>query len=185
MRRGAGVAQGRRHLDALAATDSGDLRLAREATSLHELLDAEVTRWQPQARSRRVELSLEVRGDLPEMDLDRMRISQALGNVVSNAIHSCEAGGTVAVRAGLEGDGMLAISVVDDGIGIYASDLPHVLERFYRTEQSRHRGMTGIGLGLAITRAMVEAHGGTIAVASDGPGRDTSVTMRMPVAGGA
>ena len=172
-------------LDALAETDSGDLRLAREATPLHELLSAEVTRWEPQARARRVELSLEARGDLPEMDLDRMRISQALGNVVSNAIHSCEAGGTVVVRAGLAGDGMLAISIVDDGIGIHASDLPHVLDRFYRTEQSRHRGMTGTGLGLAITRAMVEAHGGTIAVASDGPGRGTSVTMRLPGTGGA
>ena len=114
-----------------------------------------------------------------------MRISQALGNVVNNAIHSCEAGGTVVLRAGLEGDGMLAISVVDDGIGIHPSDLPYVFDRFYRTEQSRRRGTTGTGLGLAITRALVEAHGGTIAVASDGPGRGTSVTMRMPVTGGA
>ena len=172
-------------LDSLAETDYGELRLSREATSVHELLAAEVTRWQPQARARRVELSLEARGDLPEMDLDRMRISQALGNVVNNAIHCCEAGGTIVVRSVLEGDGSLAISVVDDGIGIHASDLPRVLDRFYRTDQSRNRGMTGTGLGLAITRAMVEAHEGTIAVASDGPGRGTTVTIRMPVRGGA
>ncbi len=168
-------------LDSLAETDYGEMRLTLEATSVSDLLTAEVARWQPQTRARGVALSLEAPGDIPETDLDRMRMSQALGNVVNNAIHCSEAGGAIVIRAGLEGDETLAISVVDDGIGIHASDLPHVLDRFYRTDQSRIHGTTGTGLGLAITRAIVEAHGGTITVTSDGPGQGAAVTMRVPV----
>ena len=121
-------------LDWLAETDHGELRLTLEEVSVYELLTAEVDRWHPQSQARRVELSLEVSADLPDMALDRMRMSQALGNVLSNAIHSTEAGGSIVLRAGLESDGVLAISIIDDGIGIDAADLPHVFDRFYRTD---------------------------------------------------
>ena len=168
-------------LDWLAETDSGELRLTLEASSVYDLLTAEVGRWQPESQARQVGLSLEVSGDLPDMDLDRMRMSQALGNVVSNAIHCTEAGGSIVLRAELESDEALAISITDDGIGIDAADLPHVFDRFYRTDQSRSRGIGGTGLGLAITRAIVEAHGGTIAVTSEGPGQGVSVTIRLPL----
>ena len=168
-------------LDWLAETDSGELRLTRETSSVHELLRTEVDRWQPQSRVRQVELSMEAPSDLPGMELDRMRMSQALGNVVSNAISCTEAGGSVVLRAWLECEEVLAISVIDDGIGIDAADLPHVFDRFYRTDESRDRRIGGTGLGLAITRAIVEAHGGTITVASDGPGQGVTVTLRLPL----
>ena len=168
-------------LDWLAETDSGELRLALEASSIHDLLTAETDRWQPQSQALQVELSLEASADLPDIALDRMRMSQALGNVVSNAMNCTEAGGSIVLSAELEGDEGLAISVIDDGIGIDAADLPHVFDRFYRTDRSRSRGIGGTGLGLAITRAIVEAHGGTIAVASDGPGQGITVTIRLPL----
>ncbi|MCY3799962.1 MAG: HAMP domain-containing sensor histidine kinase [Chloroflexi bacterium] len=168
-------------LDWLAETDHGELRLTLETSSIRGLLTAEFDRWQPQSQARQVELSLQVSADLPDVDLDRMRMSQALGNVVSNAIHCTEAGGSIVLRAGLEGGDAVAISVTDDGIGIDAADLPHVFDRFYRTDRSRSRGIGGTGLGLAITRAIVEAHGGTVAVASDGPGQGAAVTIRLPL----
>ncbi len=168
-------------LEWLAETDHGEMRLTLEAGSADELLAAEVDRWRPQSQARQVELSLEVSADLPDMALDWMRMSQALGNLLSNAIHCTEAGGSIVLEAGLEGDETLAISVTDDGIGIGAADLPHILDRFYRTDQSRSRGIRGTGLGLAITRAIVEAHGGTIAVTSDGPGQGVTVTIRLPL----
>ena len=166
-------------LNWLAETDYGEMRLTLETSSIHELLAAEVGRWQPQSQSRQVELSLQVSADLPDMDLDRMRMSQALGNVLSNAINYTEAGGNIVLRAGLESDATLAISIIDDGIGIHAADLPHVFDRFYRTDQSRSRGIAGKGLGLAITRAIVEAHGGTVAATSDGLGQGVTVTCRL------
>ena len=146
-------------LDWLGETDYGELRLTLEANSIGELLTAEVDRWQPQSQARQIELSLEVSDDLPDMVFDRMRMSQALGNVLSNAMHCTEAGGSIVLRAGLESDALLAVSIIDSGTGIDAADLPHVFDRFYRTDQSRSRGIGGTGLGLAITRAIVEAHG--------------------------
>ena len=168
-------------LNWLAETDHGELRLTLETSSVHELLAAEVDRWQPQSQARQVELSLEVSADLPDMDLDRVRMSQALGNALSNAINSTEAGGNIVLRAGLDSDEALAISIIDDGIGIHAADLPHVFDRFYRADQSRSRGIAGTGLGLAITRAIVEAHGGTITATSDGLGQGVTVTIRLPL----
>ena len=168
-------------LNWLAETDYGEMRLTLETSSIHELLTAEVDRWQPQSQSRQVELSLQVSADLPDMDLDRMRISQALGNVLSNAINYTEAGGNIVLRARLDNDEALAISIIDDGIGIHAADLPHVFDRFYRTDQSRSRGIAGTGLGLAITRAIVEAHGGTVAATSEGLGQGVTVTCRLPL----
>ena len=141
-----------------------------EASSIYELVSADVDRWQPQSQARRVELSLEASADLPDMDIDRMRMSQALGNVLSNSLLCTQAGGKILLRAGLEGDEALAISITDNGIGIHAADLPHVFDRFYRTDQSRSRGIGDTGLGLAITRAIVQAHGGTVTVRSDGLG---------------
>ena len=172
-------------LDWLAETDHGELRLTRESVSPYELLSAEFERWQPQAQAQQVELSLRASDDIPDMDLDRMRMSQALGNVVGNAISCTEAGGNIVISAGLEGSTgqaeALAISVTDDGIGIDAADLPHIFDRFYRTDLSRSRGIGGTGLGLAITRAITEGHGGTIAVTSDGPGQGVTVTICLPL----
>ncbi len=168
-------------LNWLAETDHGELRLTLEAGSVRELLVAEAERWQPQAEARQVSLSLEASEDLPEMNFDRMRMSQALGNVLSNAIRCTGAGGSIVLRAGLESGDALAVSIADDGIGIDEADLPHVFDRFYRTDESRSRGIGGTGLGLAITRAIVEAHGGTVSVASDGPGQGTTVTIRLPL----
>ena len=176
-------------LNWLAETDYGELRLTLEASSVCELLTAEVDRWQPQCQAQQVELTLQVAPDLPNVNLDRMRMSQALGNVLSNAIHATAAGGSIVLRARLAGepvleteqDEMLAITITDDGIGIHATDLPHVFDRFYRTDQSRTRGIGGTGLGLAIARAIVTAHRGTIAVASDGPGQGAAVTIRLPL----
>ena len=168
-------------LDWLAESDHGELRLNLQASSIHELVAAEVDRWQPQSQARQVELSLEAFVDLPDMDIDWMRMSQALGNILTNAINCTEPGGHVWVRAGLESDEALAISITDGGFGIHTADLPHVFDRFYRTDQSRSRGIGGTGLGLAITRAIIEAHGGATTVTSDGLGQGVTVTFRLPL----
>ena len=165
-------------LNWLAETDHRELRLTLEGSSVYELLDREVERWQPESTALQVELSLQASPDLPQIKIDRMRMSQALGNLIKNAVQHTQPGGHVVVRAELEGEEALVISVIDDGTGIDAADLPHVFERFYRSDQSRLHGIAGTGLGLAITKAIVEAHGGTVAVASGGPGQGAVVTCR-------
>ena len=168
-------------LNSLAETDYGEMKLTLEASSIYELLTAEVKRWQPQAQARQVQLSLHVTDDLPDIDLDRMRMSQAFGNVINNALRSTGHGGNVAVSAEVEGDVQLAISITDDGIGIDTTDLPHIFDRFFRTDESRSRGIDGTGLGLAITKAVVEGHGGIVGVTSDGLGKGATVYIRLPM----
>ncbi len=172
-------------LDWLAETDHGELRLKLEATPLEEVIGVELERWQPQAQAREVSLSLEMPADGPEVEVDRGRMSQALGNVVVNAINSVDPGGNVVLGARADSDEVVSISIVDDGIGIDPLELPHIFERFYRAEQTRSRGTRGSGLGLAIARAIVEAHRGTITASSAGPGQGTTVTIRVPVGRGA
>lgn len=167
-------------LDWLAETDQGEFRLATEPTSLHELLGAELDRWQPLCQARAVELSLQNDGESPVLDIDRLRIGQALGNILNNAINCTGSGGTIRVSTGSDRSGMAKIAVIDDGIGISREDIAHVFDRFYRTRQSRDRGLRGKGLGLAIALAIVNAHGGKIDLSSDGPGQGTSVTIRLP-----
>ena len=168
-------------LDWLAETDRGELKLKLEPASIYELVAQELERWQSQCQERQVTLSLEAPADLADMHLDRTRMNQALGNILSNAILHAEPGGNIVVTAVSDSDRAAVISITDDGIGIDAEDLPHLFDRSYRTKQSRSRGIEGTGLGLAIARAIVESHGGTISVTSGGPGQGTTFAIRFPL----
>lgn len=174
-----------RDLNWLAETDSGELRLHRKPCSAAQLIDAEVERWQPQAQAGGVTLTRRSSAALPALDLDPLRMSQALGNVVHNALQHTEAGGSIAVAAAPAPGGRVAITVSDDGAGIDAADLPHLFDRLYRADASRTRRTGGAGLGLAIAHAIVTAHGGTLRVTSAGRGRGTIVRFLLPSGGGA
>ena len=167
-------------LNSLAETEHGELSLSREESSIRDLLAAELDRWRPQAQARQIELSLDAGPQLPDLCLDRMRMSQAMGNVLGNAIDCTPEGGSVVLRAELDGDSGVAISIIDDGVGIDAADLPHVFDRFYRAEDSRQRRRQGRGLGLSIARSIVEAHDGSVDITSEGLGHGVTVTIRLP-----
>ena len=169
-------------LNWLAETDSGALRLVREECPVAGLLGVEVRRWQPQARLRGIGLSFQARSASPVLELDRMRMNQALGIVVHNALQHTHDGGRIVVAAGVQPDGRVAITVSDDGEGVEAADLPHLFDRFYRADESRSRDTGGSGLGLAIAHAIVTAHAGTITAHSEGPGRGTTVRIVLPAA---
>ena len=108
---------------------------------------------------------------------DPDRIEQAIENLVANALRHTPSGGTVTLSA-THTDGMAGLSVSDTGGGISPEHLPHVFERFYKVDASRAAESTGSGLGLSITKAIVERHGGTIHVTSE-PGR-TTFTIQLP-----
>ena len=165
----------------LAETESDELQLTVEPCSIDQLLIAELARWQQQAEMNRITLSLQLPPDLPKFNLDPMRMSQALGNVIDNALRHTQADGQVEVAATMEAGRQLTISVTDDGAGISSADLPHIVDRLYRADRSRSRRTGGAGLGLAITRAIVQAHSGTISVSSDGLGHGTTVRIALPL----
>lgn len=124
-------------------------------------------------------------GAAPVLHADPVRLRQAVGNLVSNAVRHTPAGGKVTLRAYGEGPWsgpgpeVVVIEVADTGTGIPAADLPYVFDRFWRAEKSRSRRTGGSGLGLAIVRKLAEAHGGT-AGATSTEGKGSAFTLRLP-----
>jgi len=117
--------------------------------------------------------------ELPEITADKERLEQVFINIISNAIKYTPDGGEIRVHAKGVSDGVVII-VRDSGIGIPEADLPHLFERFYRVEKSRTSETGGTGLGLAIAKEIIEAHGGSIAVASK-QNIGTTVTIKLPL----
>jgi signal transduction histidine kinase len=111
---------------------------------------------------------------------DRQRLTQALSNLLDNALRHTLGGGHVTLTAARNGTDAV-FTVTDDGEGIAAEHLPHIFERFYRADSARDRGRGGSGIGLAIVKALTEAHGGHINVASRGPGHGSTFTVTMPI----
>jgi signal transduction histidine kinase len=165
----------------LAQIDAGALRIEVRRASAGELAEGAVEGMRPQAEGRGLALRGEVAPGLPPVACDPQLVERVLYNLVSNAIRHTPAGGEVLVRAAAGEGGGALLEVRDTGEGIAAEDLPHVFERFYRGEKSRSRATGGAGLGLAIARGVVEAHGGRIWVESE-PGRGTRVCFTLPAA---
>jgi signal transduction histidine kinase len=154
----------------LARIDAGLLQLSLEEASLHDLISDTISSFQPQAEQQGVRLEGEIVGDVDPVLANPPRLQRVLHNLLSNALRHTPADGTVALRARPQGD-EVRVEVSDTGEGISSEDLPRVFERSFRREQSRTRSergdAPGAGLGLAIARGIVEAHGGTMDVESD------------------
>ena len=110
--------------------------------------------------------------------MDTQRIGRVLNNLISNALRYTPAGGTVNVQV-TRGEMGVAVEICDTGEGFKEDDLPYIFERFYRGEKSRNRATGGAGLGLAISRGIVEAHGGRITVRNN-PNGGTCFTFNIP-----
>lgn len=124
---------------------------------------------------------LEVRTEpgLPPVQVDPERMGQVLGNLLDNALRYTPPAGNVTVTGARQPQGV-RITVADDGEGVGADHLPHLFERFYRADAARDRAHGGSGIGLAIVKALVEAHGGRVSVESPGPGHGTAFTIDLP-----
>jgi signal transduction histidine kinase len=147
--------------------------------ALADIVDRAVEAVCPRAEAEGVT----VQADLPEdllVDVDPQRVGQVLRNLLDNALAHTPPGGEIAVAVHAEGQ-WVEVGVRDTGGGIAAEDLPYVFERFYRADKSRSRATGGAGLGLAIARQLVKAHGGRIEVESE-VGQGTQFTFTLPVA---
>jgi two-component system sensor histidine kinase BaeS len=160
-------------LSDLAAVDAGTLRVHPEAIAVRDVIEQVTDIHRGTAHAAGVRLEAAVSGD-PIVSADPVRLRQVVGNLVSNAVRHTPPGGVVTVSADDQ-----TIAVRDTGTGISAENLPKVFDRFWRADESRSRATGGTGLGLAISRQLVEAHGGTIAVAST-PGVGTVFTIDLP-----
>jgi signal transduction histidine kinase len=164
----------------VAQVDAGMLAIERAPVDLVALAGDCVEAARPFALEKGVALSLSADSG-PELSADAARLGQVLDNLVSNALKFTPAGGRVEVRTSAS-DGHAVFEVADTGSGIPAGDLKRVFERFFRTAGANAQAVQGTGLGLGITKAIVEAHGGTIGVESE-EGAGTTFRVELPLAG--
>lgn len=168
-------------LAAVTKAESGELTLSFVLTSPAELIQLAHLAAHDRAEAGGVGLVLDVEPGLPPVEADPDRMAQVLGNLVDNALRHTPAGGTVTLAAQRSGADV-TLTVSDTGEGITAEHLPHVFERFYRADTARDRVSGGSGIGLAITKALVEAHHGHVRAESAGKGAGALFVVTLPVA---
>ncbi|MXZ91375.1 MAG: response regulator [Chloroflexi bacterium] len=164
-------------LDA-ARIESGTLSVSPEPSDPALLVDRAVGFFQ--SSGDRSNVSIGLPSDLPRVLADRRRIEQVLSNLLTNAARYSPESSIIRVSAHVDGV-HVAISVADDGVGVAPERLPYLFRRFFRAESDEQDGM-GAGLGLAVCKGIVEAHGGRIWAESEGPGRGAQFTFTLPAA---
>jgi signal transduction histidine kinase len=164
----------------LSKLESGEVSLSRAPVRLEPLVARVLSEIEVARADRGVRVVPNLPVDLPPIDADAERVHQVLFNLLDNALRFTPSGGKVTVAAQSE-NGTVHVSVADTGVGIAPEHLPRLFERFYRVDQARSREDGGTGIGLAIARSVVEAHGGHIRAESR-LGRGSTFTFDLPAA---
>jgi signal transduction histidine kinase len=168
------------HLLQLSRLEAGQARFQMEDFHLAELVDGVITRCEGLALKKGVTLTAEIPDDLPLVHADPLQIGQVLQNLVDNGVKFNREHGQVVVELKAVTEGV-RVTVRDDGEGIAPEILPHIFDRFYTGDASRHRKGESNGLGLAIAQKIVQGHGGTIVVDSQ-PGQGSAFTFTLAAA---
>ena len=168
----------------LSRAINGKMALHRQDLDVHPLIASTVEMVAPAARAKRLDLCLDLRAADACVSGDAARLHQVLWNLLTNAIKFTPALGTVTVCTRVDAQRhRLVIDVQDTGIGIEPASLLNIFSPFEQGPHGASRTFGGLGLGLAISKAVVEMHGGTIAARSDGPGRGARFTLELPTIG--
>ncbi len=162
----------------MAQFNAGGIPLDCANASLADLISDTLESFSELASRQKIKLEGSVESNIDPVYMDTQRIGRVLNNLIGNALRHTPAAGEVKVHARRTAFGV-EVSVSDSGEGIRAEDLPHIFESFYRGEKSRSRATGGAGLGLAISRGIVQAHGGEIQVHSEA-GRGSQFTFSLP-----
>jgi PAS domain S-box-containing protein len=156
----------------------GRLEVRKERVALKSVVDSAVEIAQPAMNAGKHQLTVELPPQPLELDADALRIAQVLGNLLTNAAKYTPQGGRIQLRA--EGAGHeVVIRVIDNGIGLAPADLPRIFEMFTQVSPARERTNAGLGIGLALSKALVELHGGSIEAKSAGPGQGSEFIVRL------
>lgn len=167
-----------------SALEAGRLSPNAKPVDMRELVERLASEWRQRAPKHQVEVDVKKR--LPKVVGDARLLRRSLGEILDNAVKFSPAGGTIRVEArGVGANGqkrLLELIVSDEGIGISPEDLPNVFSDFHQLDPSETRAFGGLGLGLAFVRRIIEAHDGTIEVASE-QDHGTRLTIKIPAAG--
>ena len=171
-------------IDEVSRAEEGRLTLDLHPHAVSDLLWAAHDALREPYADKGVNLLVDTSGSAGlTVAVDRTRIAQVLANLLTNALRHTPPAGTVTLSAARDGrDGREAtLTVRDNGDGIPTEQLPHVFERFYRGDTARTRDRTGSGIGLTISKALIDAHGGNLTATSDGPGHGAEFTAYLPL----
>ena len=157
----------------------GKINVVRESIELATVVERAVETVQPMLVLQRHELVVKVEPEPLLLDGDLTRLTQIVGNILSNAIKYTDDGGRIELTAGSIGD-HVEIRVRDNGIGIEPEVLPLVFDLFAQASQLNGRSQTGLGIGLALAKRLAEMHGGDVQASSDGPGKGSEFVVRLP-----
>jgi two-component system sensor histidine kinase BaeS len=167
-------------IDNVSRAEEGRLRLDPQPHQVADLVKTSTEGLRARYADKGVDLVV-VTTNEPGLtvDVDADRIGQVLGNLLTNALRHTPPAGRVTVTAHAE-PAEVAITITDTGEGILPAHLPHVFERFYRGDTARNRERSGSGIGLTISKAIIDAHGGTITAHSEGPGHGARFEILLP-----
>lgn len=163
----------------ISKIEAGDLDLVEQPVDLTDLVGQSLNLVAIQAGQRGIAVSIDLQGDLPPLRGDSLRLRQVLVNLLSNGVKFSKPGGQVTVGALRNGEGGVDLVVRDAGIGMAPEDIPKALSPFSQVDQSIARRYEGTGLGLPLSKRLVERHGGALLIDST-PGQGTTVTVRLP-----
>lgn len=166
-------------LHELAQAEARQLPLDCQPVDLVELAAHTTSIFEPVAEAEAITLCVDLPPSPIMVRIDRARITQVLQNLLNNSLRHTPLDGTIQLRVASNEDASIVIT--DSGEGIAPEHLAHLFDRFYRTDQARDRDSGGAGLGLAIVRALVEAHGGTVTAQSPGIGHGSTFTIKLPL----
>jgi PAS domain S-box-containing protein len=159
----------------------GNLELRRKPVALGTVLRGAIETADPLIRSGEHRLHLEVPLEAVVVDADPVRLAQVFANLLNNAAKYTDRGGTIAVEARREG-GDAVVTVADSGEGIEPEEMPRLFQMFSRTDRSTRRTQGGLGIGLALAEKLVGMHGGALSAHSEGRGKGSRFTVRLPLA---
>jgi PAS domain S-box-containing protein len=159
----------------------GGVELKTEIVEMAEVVAKAIEIASPLIEQRRQKLTVDVPRSGLRVDGDPLRLSQVVSNLLTNAAKYTPSDGEISVRA-VAADGEIVLSVRDSGVGIAPHVLPRVFDLFVQEREVLDRSQGGLGIGLTIVRSLVERHGGSVSVRSDGANRGSEFTVRLPVA---
>lgn len=165
----------------LSRVQTGNFRINARPTSFCSAIDAAIETIAPMVAAKRVRLHREIDEEIGTISGDAERLQQVVWNLLSNAVKFAREGGNIEIRLERAGKTHARLKIYDDGAGISPDFLPFVFDSFRQADETDHAKHKGLGLGLAIARHLVEAHGGTISAASAGVGCGATFTVELPL----
>ena len=162
----------------LSKLEAGKIELRLEPMSLGELVHDVVTKFRLSASEKGININTVLAEDLPIVEVDVQKIERVLQNLIDNAVKFCDKGDQINIQLDARNTDKVKVRIEDTGAGIPSDELPHIFDRYFKSERSAQSG--GTGLGLAIVKRIVELHGSDINVTSQ-LGQGTVFTFDLPV----